>query len=109
MMPLQYPPDTLIMCVLVGGDAHGRSYAKTPADANGIKMATQPLMTRLSFGENMNEPSIAEAVVIWYEPFAELSFRGGFIRLFSVQVSGRDNPSVLMIADALRIAGVEKL
>ena len=103
----EYPPRTLIKCVMVGGDAHGRVWARLPEDAHGFKiMKSSRLPASFLAGPNDDAP-LGFQETVWYDTFAEIFSHDGFIRLFSVQSSRDDRPSILMIADALRIAGCE--
>lgn len=115
-MQAYYSPQTYIKCVLVGGEGHGKNFLKSPADAHGFKMAKIPPLpcTFMPSTADLND-YLPYPETIHYEPFLELSFRARvqefqFIRLFS-----EDNPrvapgaSILQIADALRIAGIDSL
>ncbi len=107
-----YPVGTLITCVLVGGDGHGKSLVRSPADAWDFRVVKQPPLVGRIFKESEDAiPEIPEHDITIYGPFAELSTRSGFIRLFRPEgnFARHDKTSMLQIADALRIAGIDSL
>ncbi len=109
-MPHDYPTGTMINCVMVGGDGHGKSYLRSPMDAHGFKMMKSRALQPRIFSDSDPEPLMIDTETVCYEPFAEIWNRGGFIRLFAVRTSrAPESESLLMIADALRIAGVTHL
>ena len=108
-IPGEYGPETYIKCVLVGGECHGRMYARSPEDAFEFKMAKIPPVN-LSRGFKEFELSVGMDPIetIRYEPFLEMSSRDGFVRFFRVRdYYTTENTSFLQIADALRIAGID--
>ncbi len=108
--PHDYPTGTMINCVMVGGDGHGKSYLRSPMDAHGFKMMKRPALQPRIFSDSDPEPLMIDAETVYYEPFAEMWNRQGFIRLFAVRTSYTvESESFLLIADAMRIAGVTHL
>ncbi len=109
----EYPPNTMIKCVMVGGEGHGQSYTRSPNESYGFKM--QKRTVRPGFFKSLSEEDMNLAIDterIDYEPFAEICVRPmGFVRLFKVSdlYTASDKVSFLIIADALRIAGVMAL
>lgn len=111
-MMTDYPTNTYIKCVLVGGEGHGQNHLKSPADANGFRIMKHPTRSAaFTSGSSSFEQPMYPDNTIWYEVFAEIWSRNEFIRLFreSPPYETEGSTSFIMIADAMRIAGIDLL
>ncbi len=107
-----YPDGTLIRCLMVGGPGHGKLYARSPADAHQFLMHKSPPVAKIIREYSFEEELGARIEVIRYEPIAEIFNPDGFLRLFAdIETTHyrNEDTSVLQIADAMRIAGINFL